>query len=52
MRSSSRDEREFERTASRSFTKFFLILMAAGVMLGLLMGIIWLLVGLSRSSGL
>lgn len=48
----SRDEREFARTASRSFTKFFLILMVAGVLGGLLMGIIWLLVGLSRSSGL
>ena len=52
MRSSSRDEREFERTASRSFTKFFLILMAVGVMLGLFIGIVWLLLGLWRSSGL
>jgi hypothetical protein len=52
MRSSSRDEREFERTASRSFTKFFLILMAAGVILGLLMGIVWLLFGLWQNSGL
>lgn len=52
MPSLSRDEREFERTSSRSFAKWFLIMMAASLVFGLLMGIVWLLLGLWQSGRL
>lgn len=46
MSSSMRDVREIEGTGSRRFTRFYLILFGAGALIGLAIGIVWVIAGL------
>jgi hypothetical protein len=52
MRSTMQHERDIDRTASPRVAGWFLIAMAASVAVGLLVGIVWLLIGLWQSGRL
>ena len=46
MPASMRDVREFEGTASRTFTRWYLIAFGTAALIGLVLGVIWILAGL------
>lgn len=48
MRSHSRDERELDRTASRAFTRLYLRAIGVAALIGLVIGVVWVIAGLLR----